>query len=70
VLVVGGATGDLYSPATGTWTATGPMASFPYPYAAAALLPNGQVLVAGGYDSPCQKFGGCQSLAAAELYTP
>jgi hypothetical protein len=69
VLVAGGGTGDLYSPATGSWTATGPMA-FPYASAGAALLPDGRALFAGGTDSPCQKFGGCQPLADAELYTP
>jgi hypothetical protein len=47
VLVASSGTGDVYSPATGTWTPTGPMV-FPYASAAAALLPNGQVLYAGG----------------------
>jgi hypothetical protein len=59
VLMAGAGTGDVYSPATGTWAATGPMV-FPYASAAGALLRNGQVLYAGGVDSPCQKFGGCQ----------
>jgi hypothetical protein len=50
-VLVAGATqaGDVYSPATRTWTATGPLV---YPNrlgSAAALLPNGQVLYAGGY---------------------
>jgi N-acetylneuraminic acid mutarotase len=69
VLVAGGGTGDVYSLGAGTWTATGPMV-FPYASAAGALLPNGQVLYAGGIRSECQKFGGCEPLADAELYTP
>jgi hypothetical protein len=47
VLVAGGGTVDVYSPATGTWTATGPMV-YPYASAAAVRLPNGQVLYIGG----------------------
>jgi len=41
------ATAELYNPLTGQWTATGSM-TVPRPFAAAALLHNGQVLIAGG----------------------
>jgi hypothetical protein len=70
VLVAGGGTGDVYSPATGTWTATGPMV-YPYASAAAALLPNGQVLYAAGRQIRyCGLYVCDDPLADAELYTP
>jgi hypothetical protein len=70
VLVVGGGTGDVYSPATGTWTATGPMV-YPYASAAAALLPNGQVLYAGGGKVKyCGQYSCSEPVADAELYSP
>jgi len=70
VLVASGDTGDLYSPATGTWTATGPMV-YPYAAAAAALLPNGQVLFAGGRRVKyCGQYSCDEPLADAEVYTP
>ena len=55
--------GDLYNPATGTWTTTGPMQS-PRSGHVAAFLSNGQVLVAGGDDNQ-----GHQN-TTAELYNP
>jgi hypothetical protein len=73
VLVAGGigdccpvpfwASAELYDPATGTWTETGSMATGRDLHTA-TLLPNGQVLVAGGGNFP----GGI--LRSAELYTP
>ena len=70
VLVAGGydsnfgalASAELYDPASGTWTATGSLATARYVHTA-TLLPNGKVLVAGGYDID-------GSLASAELYDP
>jgi hypothetical protein len=62
--------GDVYSPATGTWTATGPMV-YPYASGAAALLPNGQVLYAGGGKVKyCGQYSCDEPVADAELYTP
>ncbi|MBN1208810.1 MAG: Ig-like domain repeat protein [Myxococcaceae bacterium] len=50
---------ELYEPATGTWSATSPMAVNTYDYAM-TLLVDGSVLVAGGYSGPT---------ARAELYS-
>jgi N-acetylneuraminic acid mutarotase len=55
------ASAELYDPASGTWTATGSLATA-RPYSTAVLLPNGKVLVAGGYKT--------SALASAELYDP
>ena len=54
---------DLYDPATGTWTPAGALNTARY-YHTATLLPNGKVLVAGGFSV----IGG--SLSSAELYDP
>ena len=56
------ASAELYDPATGLWTATGSIHPAREVHTA-TLLPNGQVLVAGGYDG-----GDC--FASAELYDP
>jgi N-acetylneuraminic acid mutarotase len=74
VLLAGGGNGDpfsnpctalaeLYNPATGQWTATSSMTSERCSHTA-TLLPNGQVLVAGGEDN------NGNSLASAELFSP
>ncbi len=72
VLVAGGESGDpltgpvssaeLYDPLTGAWAATGSMKTTRANHTA-TLLPNGTVLVAGGYD-------GTNLLSTAELYEP
>ncbi|MCP4658988.1 MAG: kelch-like protein [bacterium] len=54
---------ELYAPATGTWTAGGPLAEA-RSYHSATLLPSGKVLVAGGWDERVR------SLESAELFDP
>ena len=56
---------DLYDPATGKWSATGTMMISRADHSA-SLLPNGQVLVAGG---ETVDFNGV-TVASAELYNP
>ena len=69
VLVAGGwngvtlASGEVYDPANGTWTATHNLATARFNHTA-TLLPNGKVLVVGGSNSDGY------SLASAELYDP
>jgi len=73
VLVAGGGdAGDVYSPATGTWSPTGPMAYPLHGGSAVALLINGQVLNVGGTRIANCSPKGCSSepVATAELYTP
>ncbi len=74
VLAVGGNSQvrDVYSPTTGTWAATGTLANINLLDADAALLPNGQVLYAGGDQTICPGYDYCyqQDSANAELYTP
>lgn len=73
VLVVGGGNGsgqrssaELFDPAgnsgAGSWTTTGSMA-YAREFHTATLLPNGKVLVAGGFD-------GDDSITSAELFDP
>ncbi len=52
---------ELYDPATGSWSATGSLATGRR-YHTATLLPNGKVLVAGGYTGAY--------LSSAKLYDP
>lgn len=54
---------ELYDPATGTWSATGSM-SVARGGPGATLLPNGKVLITGGY----HYYNGLVYLASAELY--
>jgi photosystem II stability/assembly factor-like uncharacterized protein/N-acetylneuraminic acid mutarotase len=56
------ATAELYDAASGTWSATGNLIAA-RSHHTATLLQDGQVLVAGGYDSKA-------SLNSAELYDP
>jgi N-acetylneuraminic acid mutarotase len=74
ILVAGGASGtagpgpmlasaELYDPGRGRWTATGAMTTARYDYTA-TVLPNGQVLIAGGVNTAGV------TLATAELYNP
>jgi hypothetical protein len=57
------ATAELYNPSTGTWQATGSLKTSRA--SQVALLENGQVLVAGGYNT---SNGTTNGLASAELY--
>jgi Kelch motif len=68
----GGEAGGVYSPATGTWTATGPRVHSLVGGSALALLPNAQVLSVGGARlANCNPKGcGSEPVASAELYTP
>src|SRR5262249_34043037 len=73
VLVAGGDTGsnvalstaELYNPSTGTWSSTGAMATARESHTA-TLLPNGKVIVAGGFN-PDPFF---TIFASAEIYDP
>jgi N-acetylneuraminic acid mutarotase len=56
------ASAELYNPITGKWTETGAM-HVARCYLTATLLPDGKVLVAGG-------FGGTDSATTAELFNP
>jgi N-acetylneuraminic acid mutarotase len=56
------ASAELYNPSTGTWAATGSMTVGRYSFAL-TLLPNGEVLAAGGVNSGT-------ALASAERYDP
>ena len=59
---------EIYNPVSGTWTVTGSMRMARAEFVA-VLLPNGQVLVAGGCTS--YDVNGCLAVtAAAELYNP
>lgn len=57
------ASAELYDPATRSWTATGNMLDTHGRGHTATLLPNGSVLIAGGYPAGSM-------LASAELYDP
>jgi hypothetical protein len=61
------AEGELYDAAQGTFTLAGRLAT-PRSLHATALLPDGRVLVAGGYGD--EGFGCCAQLRTAELFDP
>ena len=65
VLVVGGPRSELFDPATGEWTATGPVVQ-PRRQHVATLLADGSVLVVGGGAD----LDGETASASAELYDP
>ena len=54
---------ELYDPISGTWSSTGTMAQGRWSHSA-TLLPDGRVLVAGGFSA------NATTLASAELYDP
>jgi hypothetical protein len=56
---------ELYDPSSGTWSVTGSM-NTPRIYHTATLLPDGNVLAAGGYDPTNNGIG----LNSCELYNP
>jgi hypothetical protein len=56
---------ELYDPTNGHWIATGSMTTARDGHHTATLLPNGQVLAAGGLGAD-----GVTTLASAELYDP
>jgi N-acetylneuraminic acid mutarotase len=60
------ASAELYDPRSGSWTATGSMTEARRGHTL-TLLPNGAVLVAGGYRNDSS---GTRLLASAELYDP
>jgi hypothetical protein len=78
VLVVGGSSGlgsfpptstaEVYDPGTGAWTATGSM-NVPRVYVTATLLPDGAVLVAGGFGGTTNT-APVDPVAPAELFDP
>jgi len=59
---------ELYDPATGTWSSTGNLTTSRYGHTA-TLLPNGKVLVTGGYNG-ANDSNGPIDLDSAELYDP
>jgi N-acetylneuraminic acid mutarotase len=63
-----GADVELYNPSTGMWTVTANMSTARYAYTQ-TLLPNGEVLVAGGYEKSCVT-GPWPAISSAELYNP
>jgi Thrombospondin type 3 repeat/Kelch motif/Galactose oxidase, central domain len=59
------ATAELYDPISGTWANTGSLTTGGRALHTATLLPNGKVLIAGGFNPTT-----AGSLATAELYDP
>jgi N-acetylneuraminic acid mutarotase len=63
------ATAEIYDPSTGTWGATGTMINVRYAHTA-NLLPNGNVLVAGGADALVVGGSNVTVFSTAEIYSP
>jgi len=62
---------ELYDPTTGTFSLAAGLLNTARTEHAAALLPNGQVLIVGGVASPTEERGGGRvCLKSAELYDP
>jgi N-acetylneuraminic acid mutarotase len=59
---------ELFDPTTGTWSVTGNL-NTTRDGATATLLPNGKVLVAGGWGN-CTTNAGCRFLSSTELFDP
>jgi N-acetylneuraminic acid mutarotase len=57
------ATAEIYDPATGTWTATGSLTTEGRALHTLARLPDGKLLVTGGWN-------GSAALSSAEIYNP
>jgi N-acetylneuraminic acid mutarotase len=60
-------TAELYDPSSGTWSHTGLMTTYRELHTA-TLLPNGNVLVAGGFTGCDDQF--CSDTSAVDLYDP
>jgi len=63
------ASAELYDPAAGTWTNTGSLGTARYGHTA-TLLPNGKVLVVGGWGTNSSVSEELNTFASAELYDP
>jgi galactose oxidase-like protein len=63
------ASGELYDPKTGTFTATGPMVNAHVGYTV-TLLSDGRVLITGGQEDPTAESASAEMLVSAELYDP
>ena len=51
LVAAGGSPAEVFDPTTGTWGRVGGDADTGFNFSAAALLPDGSVLVSGGYDA-------------------
>jgi hypothetical protein len=60
---------SLYDPVTGSWAPAGMLGTQRWEYTA-TLLPDGRVLVAGGWSEPAPSNRAPSGLASAELYDP